>query len=113
MRLEPGAAEIDAGALHWHALFLEQGPLASTLCEAAIGADDAMPREVVVDCRQDESNKARSAWIDVAVGSDKPGWNGTNAADDALSPLPIFGHGQRMSPDVTGRPPTGCKERYR
>jgi hypothetical protein len=27
--------------------------------------------------------------------------------------LPIFGHGQRMSPDVTGRPPTGCKERCR
>ena len=48
MRLEPGAAEIDTVALHRHALFLEEGPLASALCEAAIGADDAMPREFVV-----------------------------------------------------------------
>lgn len=101
MRLEPGAAEIDAGAVHWHALLLEQGALTPALCEAAIGADDAMPREVIVDCRQDESNKARGAWIDVAVGSDKPGWNGANAADDPLSPLVVFGHGQRMSPDTT------------
>jgi len=100
MRLEAGASEIDAVAPHWHTFLLQQGPLASALCEAAIGPNDAMPRKVVVDCRQDESNKARGAWIDVAVGSDKPGWNGANAADDAVRPLVVFGHGQRMSPGV-------------
>jgi hypothetical protein len=52
-----------------------------------------MPREVIVDRRQDESNKARRAWIDVAVGADKSDWNGADAADDALSPLIVFGHG--------------------
>jgi hypothetical protein len=102
--LEAGAAEIDPVAVHRHAFFLEQVPLASALCEAAIGADDAMPWEVIVDGRQDESNKARSAWIDVGVGADKPGWNRADAANDALGPFIVFGHGQRMSPDATFAP---------
>ena len=110
MRLEPGAAEIDAVALHRNTLLLEEGSLASALCEAAIGADHAMPRELVVDCRQDESNKTRGAGIYVAIGSDKPGRNGTNAPDDALSPLVVLGHGQRMSPDVMGGEPQESTE---
>jgi hypothetical protein len=54
-----------------------------------------MPWEVSVDRRQDESNKAWRAWIDVAVGADKPGWNGPDAANDALSPFIVFGHGTK------------------
>jgi hypothetical protein len=104
MRLESGAAEIDAVAFHRHALLPEQIALASALREAAIGANDAMPWEVIVDRRQDEADKAGRAWIDVAVGADKPGWNGADAANDARSPFIVFGHGQRMSPDATFAP---------
>ena len=63
--MDPGAAEIDPVAVHRHALLLEQGPLASALREAAIGANDAMPRQVIVNRRQDEADKAGRAWIDV------------------------------------------------
>src|SRR3977135_989037 len=98
MRLESGAAEIDAVAFHRHALLLEQSALASALRRAAIGANDARPRQDSVDRRQDEADKARRAWIDVSVGADKPGWNGADAANDARSPFIVLGHGQKDEP---------------
>lgn len=87
MRLQSGAAQIDPVALHGHALLHQQSPLALALCEAPVGADDAMPRNVVVDGREDESDEAGRSWIDVPVGADKPSWDGAHPAHDARGSL--------------------------
>lgn len=42
-----------------------------------------MPGEVVVGGRKDETDKARRARIDVAIGADKASRDGTHAPDDA------------------------------
>jgi hypothetical protein len=82
VRKQPSVAQIDAVAAHRHALRHQPRALTLALSEAAVSADDAVPREVVVDGREDKTDKARRARIDVAVGADKPGRDGPYPADD-------------------------------
>lgn len=84
--------QIDTVATHRYPFCNQERPLPPALREAPGGADDTMPWEVVVDGRQDEPDEARRAWIDVAVGADKPNWDGAHAADDAGGSL--LGGGQ-------------------
>jgi len=85
--LQSGAAQIDAVALHGHSLLHQQSPLAFALREAPVGADDAMPREVIASRRKNEADEPRGAWIDVAIGAHKSGRDGAHAADDPSRPL--------------------------
>jgi hypothetical protein len=84
--------QIDAVALHGHALLHQESPLASALREAPVGPDDAVPREVSAGRSEDEADVARGAGIDVAIGAHKSGRDGAHAADDPRRSLFRAGH---------------------
>jgi hypothetical protein len=86
VRKHPGAAKIDAVATHRDAFFEQQRALLASHGDAPVGADDTMPREVNVGGRKNAPDQARRAWIDVAIGADETGRDGTNPTDDALRP---------------------------
>jgi hypothetical protein len=79
--------QIDAIATHRYPLCKQQGSLSPALRETPVGSDDAMPRDIVVDRRQDEPDEAGRAWIDVPVGADKPSRDGAHPAHDARGAL--------------------------
>ena len=54
----------------------------SSLREAPVGADDPMPREVIVRRRENATHKARRVRIDVAISADETGRYGAYPGDD-------------------------------
>ena len=50
---QPGVTQVDAVAMHRDALVEQELALPSPLRHAAVGADDAMPWQVIVDSRKD------------------------------------------------------------
>jgi hypothetical protein len=64
-------AEIDARAAHRHAFSEQEIALRRAFRQAPVGADDALPRDVV-RASENEADEARRARIDVAIGSYEP-----------------------------------------
>jgi uncharacterized protein YdeI (YjbR/CyaY-like superfamily) len=79
----PGAVQVDAVAPHRDALREQELALPPPHRQAAVGSDDAMPRQVIVDGREHKPHQPRRAGVDVAIGPDKPFGNGAHAPDDA------------------------------
>ena len=80
-------AQVHTVAAHQDPLFKQELALQPPLREAPVGADDAMPREVIASRRKNEADEPRGAWIDVAIGAHKSGRDGAHAADDPSRPL--------------------------
>jgi len=79
--------QIDAIATHRYPLCQQQGSLSPALRETPVSSDDTMPWEVVVDGRKDLPDQTRRAGIDVPVGADKAGRDGTHPTHDARGAL--------------------------
>jgi hypothetical protein len=82
LRWQPGVAKLDAVAAHRDAFLQQELALASALRDRSVGADDAVPGEVLVRRREDAADQAGRAWIDVAVRADEPARNRAYARDD-------------------------------
>jgi hypothetical protein len=76
--------EVDLAALERDTLGPEPLPLLLPHREAAVGADDAPPRDVigVPAGREEAGGEARSAGRDVAVGADEPLRDRPDRGDD-------------------------------
>src|SRR5579864_6034050 len=83
--LHSRSTHVDAVAPHRDAFTHQQAALQPSFGEAAVGTDDAMPRNVGVRGRQDTSDEARRAGFDVAIGSDEPWRDGSHLTEDACS----------------------------
>src|SRR5205823_8640834 len=94
LRWEASLLEVDAVAAHRHTLTQQQLALPRALRQAAVGPDDALPRQVVVGLREDEADEARGARIDVAVGPHEALRYRADALDD---PFPPGLHGLAIS----------------
>jgi len=104
---EPGLSEVDSVAAHRNALAQQQLALLCALRQAAVGADDALPGQVVVRLREHEADEARRPGVDVAVGPDEALRDRADALDYALN---APAHDQRSGSPLR-RPPVGCIEK--
>ena len=75
--------QVDAVAAHRDSLRNQKLALPPAFRQAAIGADDAMPWQVVIGGRKNVPHETRRAGFDVAVGADEPFGDGAHPADDA------------------------------
>src|SRR5215204_6247033 len=60
----------------------QQAALTASLREASVGADHAVPREVLVSLGQHPADEARRARVDVAVRTDEPFRDLSHAGED-------------------------------
>src|ERR1700694_1398421 len=65
VRGQPGVTQVDAVAAHRDALSTQERELPPSSRDAPVGADDAMPGEVIVDGRENAPDQAGRAGIDV------------------------------------------------
>src|SRR2546421_12879424 len=84
LRWEPGILEVDAVAAHRDALPKQQLLLLGPFWQSPVCTDDALPGDVGVRLRQDETHEPRRTGIDVAVGAHKPFRDRTDAFDDSV-----------------------------
>jgi hypothetical protein len=68
LRVETSVAKVDAGALHRHSFPEQEFALRRAPRQASVGANNSVPRETMVVC-EDVADKARRAWIDIAVSA--------------------------------------------
>ena len=103
LRRQARLVEVDSLAAHRHAFSKQQLPLLRPLGEAAVRSDDAMPRDVV-RLREDETDEARSARIDIAVRAHEPLRDRAHSLGNAR--LPIFSirlrRGRRIATHAQG-----------
>ena len=75
--------KVDAVAAHRNSFREQELALPPSFRQAAIGADDAMPWQVLVGGRKNVAHEPRRAGFDVAIGANKPFGDGAHPADDA------------------------------
>jgi hypothetical protein len=84
VRRHPSKTQIYTIATHRYALFNQQRALPPSLGEAPVGADHAMPREVIVDRGKNASDEARGDRVDVAIRADETNGDRAHPRDDAI-----------------------------
>ena len=89
---EPCGGEVDPVAAHGHALAAEQLELDGALRDAAVGAHDAVPGDVVRP-GEHAPDRARRRRVDVGVGADEPRGDLPHPRDDAVGEAPGVRHG--------------------
>lgn len=83
---EASDAHVDPIATKRHALGFEQRALALAFGQRAVGAHDAVPREVgIVDRGQDLTGEPRRAGVEVGVRAHEAGRRGADASKDAVT----------------------------
>src|SRR5438128_11067853 len=73
---------VDAIAFHDDALLDEEIALALALRDASVGMHDALPRNALVGCGEDEAYEPRGLVIDPAVALDLALWDAPDGRDD-------------------------------
>ena len=96
-------------AAHRDSLFEQKCALSRSHRQAPVGANDAMPWEVIVGGRKNVPDKARRAWVDIAVGADKPGRVRAIPADDVRYALPDAGRVLLLRAARSGPPPSAAQ----
>jgi hypothetical protein len=84
LKRQPGTTQIHSVATHRDALFKQERALLPSLRKAPVGADDAMPREAIVDGRKNVTDEARRGGVDVTIGADEPSWDRAYPGDDTI-----------------------------
>ena len=93
--MDPSETQVDPIAAHWNPFREQELALPPSFRQAAIGADDAMPGQVIVMCRREHMpDVSGSEWVDVAVGSDEALRDGPDLLEDVVAPT---------GPQATGR----------
>jgi hypothetical protein len=107
--LQPRLTQIDVVAAHRDSLFEQKSALSRSHRHAPVGANDAMPWEVIVDGCENAADETRRTAVDVAVGADKPCGDRAHPADDEryalLEVARVLLHGAAR----TGRPPSAAQ----
>lgn len=108
VRRQPSETEVDAVATDRDALCTQERELPPASRDAPIGADDAMPGEVIVDGRENPPDQAWRAGVDVAIGADKPRWDRAYPRDDAIGAIGarLEAGSVALSPAAKGRSAT-------
>jgi hypothetical protein len=80
---DPGETQVDAVAAHRNPFREQERALPPSFRQAAIGADDAMPGQLIAGRCKDVSHQPRRSGLDIAVSTDKTFRDGAHAANDA------------------------------
>jgi hypothetical protein len=80
---QPRLTEVDAVAAQGNPLSVEQSTLPLPHREAPVGADDAVPRQILVRVRQHVADQARRVGVDVAVRPDESLRNVPHTGNDS------------------------------
>jgi hypothetical protein len=87
---QSGLTEIYAVPAHRYALSMQQRMLPPSLRETSVGADDAMPRQLLVRGGQHAADEARRVGVDVPIGTDESLRNLAHTGDDSRNAR-VFG----------------------
>jgi hypothetical protein len=83
--VDPSETQVDPIAAHWNPFREQELALPPSFRQAAVGADDPMPRQVIAGVRKNVSHQAWRTRFDVPVSADEPFGDGAHPADDARS----------------------------
>src|SRR4029077_13764075 len=89
--VEPYPKEVDSLSAHRHTFSEKPLALALSFGDAPVGANDALPRKILVSRRQHPPDQTRRLRIDLAVGTYRTLGNLTNPGDDAGYALLVAG----------------------